>query len=59
MMITYDHLRWIKSTYDGRRRLKILFWRKLALTPPKNYEIRQYACFFKARLMLMPEYVEI
>ena len=26
MMITYDHLWWIKSTYDGRRRLKTLFW---------------------------------
>ena len=47
MMITYDHLRWIKSTYDSRRRLKILFWRKLALTPTKNYENKTVCVFFQ------------
>ena len=47
-MITYDHLWWIKSTYDGRRRLKILFWRKPALTPTKNYENKTVCVFFQA-----------
>ena len=47
MMITYDHLRWIKSTYDGRRRLKIVFWRKPALTPTKNYENKTVCVFFQ------------
>ena len=47
MMITYDHLRWIKSTYDGRRRLKMLFWRKPALPPTKNYENKTVCVFFQ------------
>ena len=47
MMITYDHLRWIKSTYDGRRRLKIVFWRKPALTPTQNYENKTVCVFFQ------------
>ena len=47
MMITYDHLRWIKSTYDGRRRLKIVVWRKPALTPTKNYENKTVCVFFQ------------
>ena len=46
-MITYDHLWWIKSTYDGWRRLKILFWRKPALTPTKNYENKTVCVFFQ------------
>ena len=29
------------------------------LFQPNIVKIRQYACFFKARLMVMPEYVEI
>ena len=47
MMITYDHLWWFKSTYDGRRRLKIVFWRKPALTPTKNYEKKTVCVFFQ------------
>ena len=47
MMITYDHLRWIKSTHDGRRRLKMLFWRKPALTPTNNYENKTVCVFFQ------------
>ena len=47
MVITYDHLRWIKSTYDGRRRLKIVFSRKPALTPTKNYENKTVCVFFQ------------
>ena len=47
MMITYDHLWWIKSTYDGWRRLKIVFWRKPALTPTKNYENKTVCVFFQ------------
>ena len=46
-MITYDHLWWIKSTYDGWRRLKIRFWRKPALTPTKNYEHKTVCVFFQ------------
>ena len=46
-MITYDHLWWIKSTYDGWRRLKMLFWRKPALTPTKNYENKTVCVFFQ------------
>ena len=40
MMITYDHLWWIKSTYDGRRR-------KLALAPTKYYENKTVCVFFQ------------
>ena len=29
------------------------------LFQPNIMKIRQYACFFKARLMVMPKYVEI
>ena len=29
------------------------------LFQPNIMKIRQYACFFKARLMVIPEYVEI
>ena len=47
MMITYDHLRWIKSTYDGRRRLKIVFSCKPALTPTKIYENKTVCVFFQ------------
>ena len=46
-MIKNDHLWWIKSTYDGWRRLKILFWRKPALTPTKNYENKTVCVFFQ------------
>ena len=47
MMITYDHLWWLESTYGGRRRLKMLFWRKPALTPTKNYENKTVCVFFQ------------
>ena len=47
MMIKNDHLWWVKSTYDGWRRLKMLFWRKPALTPTKNYENTTVCVFFQ------------
>ena len=43
-MITYYGLRVL---YDGRRRLKMLFWRKPALTPTKNYENKTVCVFFQ------------
>ena len=47
MMITYDHLWWIKSTYDGWRRLKMLFWAIRASIPTKNYENKKGCVFFQ------------
>ena len=46
-MITYDHLWWIKSTYDGWRRLKMLFWAIRAFIPTKNYENKTVCVFFQ------------
>ena len=46
-MITYDHLWWIKSTYDGWRRLKMLFWAIRASIPTKNYENKTVCVFFQ------------
>ena len=50
MMISYDHLWWIKSTYDGWRRLKMLCWGIRALTPTKYYENKTVCVFFQATL---------
>ena len=47
MMITYDHLWWIKSTYDGWRRLKMLFWAIRVSIPTKNYEKKTVCVFFQ------------
>ena len=48
-MITYDHLWWIKSTYDGWRRLKTilgLFWAVRASQPTKKSENKTPCMFF-------------
>ena len=47
MMITYDHLWWIKSTYDGWRRLKMLFWAVRASQPTKKSENKTPDVFFQ------------
>ena len=47
-MITYDHLWWIKSTYDGWRRLKTLFWAVRASQPTKKSENKTLGVFFQA-----------
>ena len=62
-MITYDHLWWIKSTYDGWRRLKTSF-RSVGglfgpLSQPKNLKIRPRKCFFIARLTIKLPDLEI
>ena len=65
MMITYDDLWWIKSTYDGWRRLKIVFWRKPALNPTKYYENKTLDVFFhgefdfKVKTKLQPNIMKI
>ena len=46
-MINHDHLWWIKSTYDGWRRLKMLFWAIRASIPTKNYENKTVCVFFQ------------
>ena len=46
-MIKNDHLWWIKSTYDGWRRLKMLFWAIRASIPTKNYENKTGCVFFQ------------
>ena len=45
-MIIYDHLWWIKSTYDGWRRLKMLFWAVRASQPTKKSENKTPDVFF-------------
>ena len=47
-MITYDHLWWIKSTYDGWRRLKMLFWAVRGSQPTKKFENKTPGVFFQA-----------
>ena len=47
-MITYDHLWWIKSTYDGWTRLKMLFWAVRAPQPTKKSENKTPGSFFQA-----------
>ena len=47
-MISYDHLWWIKSTYDGWRRLKMLFWAVRASQPTKEIENKTPGVFFQA-----------
>ena len=47
-MITYGHLWWIKSTYDGWRRLKMLFWAVRASQPTKKSENKTPGVFFQA-----------
>ena len=46
-MITYHHLWWIKSSYDGWRRLKMLFWAIRASIPTKNNENKTVCVFFQ------------
>ena len=58
-MITYDHLWWTKSTYDGWRRLKRLFGAVRASQPTEKSEKKTRACFFIARLIVMLPDVEI
>ena len=48
MMIKNDHLWWIKSTYDGWRRLKMLFWAVRASQPTKKSENKTPGVFFHA-----------
>ena len=55
-MITYDGLRVLMMAEDESRCCSGVFE---PLFQPKIMKIRQYACFFKARLMVMPKYVEI
>ena len=45
-MITYDHLWLIQSTYDGWRRLKMLFWGIRVAKPTKNCENKTVCVFF-------------
>ena len=47
-MITYVHFWWIKSTYDGWRRLKMLFWAVRASQPTKKSENKAPGLFFQA-----------
>ena len=47
-MMTYDDLWWIKSTYDGWRRLKMLFWAVRASQPTKKSENKTPGVFFHA-----------
>ena len=55
-MITYDGLRVLTMAEDDSRCCFGLFE---PLFQPYIVKIRQYACFFIARLMVMPKYVEI
>ena len=47
-MITYYHLWWIKSIYDGWRRLKMLFWAVRASQPTQKSENKTPGVFFQA-----------
>ena len=51
-MITYDGLRVLMMAEDDSRCCFGLFG---PLFQPKIMKIRQYACFFKARLMVMSQ----
>ena len=55
-MIIYDGLKVLMMAEDDSRCCFGLFG---PLLQPYNVKIRQGACFFKARLMVMPKYVEI
>ena len=46
-MINDEYLCSLMMDYDGRRRLKIVFWRKPALTSTKNYENKTVCVFFQ------------
>ena len=46
-MITYGHLWWIKSTYDGWRRLKMLFWSIWASIPTISFKNKTVCVFFQ------------
>ena len=56
MMVTYDGLRVLIMAEDDWTCCFGLFG---PLFQPQIMKIRQYACFFIARLMVMPKYVEI
>ena len=51
-MITYDGLRVLMMAEDDFIRI---FEKDKSKLQPTIMKIRQYACFFKARLMVMPE----
>ena len=55
-MMTYDGLRVLMMAEDD---LRCCFGVFGLLFQPYIVKIRQYACFFKARLMVMPKYIEI
>ena len=55
-MIAYDGLRVLMMAEDDSRRC---FGLSGPLFQPYNVKIRQYACFFKARLMVMLSNVEV
>ena len=54
-MITFDGFRVLMMAEDGTR---CCFGVSGPLVQPKILKIRQYACFFKARLVMLPD-VEI
>ena len=60
IILLYYNSRWLLMiTYDGWRRLKMLFWAIRASQPTKSCENKTVCVFFKARLMVMLPDVEI